>query len=87
MQHSQATIFFQITPIAEAWDTHKGFKSREVNNKRYFLTKQCKAITRYLTEYFGITEIHSFKALNTSQTIEKFDWMVGKAIRFNKTKA
>ena len=41
----------------------------------------------YLTECLGITKIHWFIDFNLSQTIEKFDWITGKAMKFDKFKA
>ena len=41
----------------------------------------------YLTEYLGINEIHWYKNLSVSQTIEKLDLAYARSLRFERINA
>ena len=53
--------------------------------KRDDLTNE--VLLPYLTDYLGINEIHWYKNLSPSQTIEKLDLAYGRAMRFERLNA
>ena len=51
----------------------------EQKAKRFFVP-----LTTYLQYFQNITEIHTFVNYTKGQIIEKFDWITGNSIRFNR---